>query len=588
MGLSMIYRSSLAVEFHGNISTNSTTVEGDSFSAEYIVKDAEPQPQVISWFNGEGTKVSQHKLLEFDTVLREQAGNYTCKATSTFWDETTGNSMNGVSLYVQYIPSMNVQITGNASDTARVIEGRSFSVECVVLDSDPSHDNITWFDGDGNVISFNELVEFKDISRNKSGNYTCIATTPFWGGRKGTGTTIMNVDVEYPPFVNEQTVFCVEHDLDVISSCIVLSNPSPSFYVWARNGDLLVREYNYVINKASRSDSGNYTCTATNVFYDETNATGSGITELRVQYLSDVTMSTTPWHNITEGSDVAIYCQAFNGNPNPYKINITFEGETIAESDESALYHNLASISRTQDRNYQCNAMTKVYDQREDLSTDEIQITVFFSARISSEESRVYEASVGDDVSMECTADGNPSPTIRWFNNRNETLSHGDDNSRIENVEAGEITSVLTLKIGSNSFGIYTCEAYTFINPSDFQLMTINEIGNCDTEIANGPIDTISFVGYPSQMNCTLSEYINNAAWAYLSDSNRPIGISLGDVVFNDAYELITNQTSGFYVYNLYIANVTTSINYVHLCEIYGSDPVVSKEAMLHVLSKLF
>ncbi|XP_070548364.1 Fc receptor-like protein 5 [Ptychodera flava] len=188
-------------------------------------------------------------------------------------------------------------------------------------------------------------------------------------------------------------------------------------------------------------------------------------------------MTTTPLHNIKEGSNVTIYCEAVNGNPNPYKINLTFEGETIAESDRPALYHNLASISRAQDGNYQCNAMTKFYDQREDLSTDAMQITVFYSARISSEESRVYEASVGDDVNMECTADGNQSPTIRWFNNRNETLPNGDDNIRIENVVAGEITSVLTLKIGSYSFGIYTCEAYNFVRPSDYQFMSINEIG---------------------------------------------------------------------------------------------------------------
>ncbi|XP_070548072.1 opioid-binding protein/cell adhesion molecule homolog [Ptychodera flava] len=188
-------------------------------------------------------------------------------------------------------------------------------------------------------------------------------------------------------------------------------------------------------------------------------------------------MATTPLYNITEGSDVTIYCQAVNGNPNPYKVYLTFEGEIIAESNRLALYHDLSSISRAQDGNYQCNAMTQFYDQREDLSTDAMQITVFYSARIFSEEFSVYEASVGDDVRMECTADGNPSPTIRWFNNRNETLSNGDDNIRIENVEAGEITSVLTLKIGSNSFGIYICEAYNFIKPSDFQFMTINEIG---------------------------------------------------------------------------------------------------------------
>ncbi|XP_070551620.1 opioid-binding protein/cell adhesion molecule-like [Ptychodera flava] len=173
-------------------------------------------------------------------------------------------------------------------------------------------------------------------------------------------------------------------------------------------------------------------------------------------------MTTTPLHNITEGSDVTIYCAAVNGNPNPYKINLTFEGETIAESDGSILYHNLTSISRAQDGSYQCNAITKFYDQREDFSTDALQITVFYSARISSDESRVYEASVDDDVSMECKAEGNPRPTIRWFDNRNETLSNDDDNIRIENTLAGEITSTLTVTLGSNSFGTYICEAYNW------------------------------------------------------------------------------------------------------------------------------
>ncbi|XP_070550751.1 cell adhesion molecule CEACAM5-like [Ptychodera flava] len=664
--LDVQYAPSLDVKIYGNASEGGIVVEGDSFIVECIVTDANPQPHVISWTDSEGTTVSSNELMEFNAVQREQSGNYTCEAMNTFWDGTIGNALIGFSIFVQYIPEVKVTITGDASSTGRVIEGHSFEAECEVLDSNPSHNNVTWFDGGHTVVSPDGLVEFEDVRRKQSGDYTCVATNTFWDGRTGTGTAIMNVnveyapvatindesggrvvegreyrgdcssvgnpaasfawrnqsgveihtgptlylsdvkreesgiytciatntfwdaskgygnvsilldvqydpdvelrhfglydssqviegddfsvlclvdsnpevdwiawddsnadgawlnftsvernkhgdyictarntfwdnstgtgderisiDVQYPPYVNEQTVFCVEHDLDVRLSCEVNSNPSPSFYAWISNGDLLVREHTYVINKASRSDSGNYTCRATNVFYDETNATDSGVTEVRVQYLSDVTLATIPLHNITEGSDVTIYCQAVDGNPNPHKINLTFEDEIIAESNGSVLYHNLVSISREQDGNYQCNAMTQFYDQREDFSTDAMQITVFYSARISSEESRVYEASVGDDVSMECTAEGNPSPTIRWFNNRNETLSNDDDNISIHNIVAGEVTSTLTLTIGSNSFGIYTCEAYNLVRPSDYQLVTINEF----TKASNLDIIAIS------------------------------------------------------------------------------------------------
>ncbi|XP_070550554.1 B-cell receptor CD22-like [Ptychodera flava] len=221
-------------------SEDGLTVEGDSLTVECIVTDANPQPHVISWFDWEGTKVSSNEVVEFNAVQRNQSD----------------------------IPEVKVTFTDNASSTGTAIEGHSFVAECEVLESNPLHNNVTWFDSDRTVVSLDELVKFNDVSRGQSGNYTCVATNTFWDGRTGTGTAIMNVDVEYPPSVNEQTVFCVEHDLDVRLSCDVNSNPSPSFYAWLRNGDLLVHEHTYVINKANRSDSGNYTCRATSVFYD--------------------------------------------------------------------------------------------------------------------------------------------------------------------------------------------------------------------------------------------------------------------------------------------------------------------------------
>ncbi|XP_070550766.1 B-cell receptor CD22-like [Ptychodera flava] len=555
--LEVQYAPSLDVKIHGNASEDGSAVEGDSFTVECIITDANPQPNNISWFDWKGAKVGSNELIEFNAVQRNESGNYTCKATNSFWDGTMGNATIGFSIFVQYIPEVNVTITGNASTTGRVIESHSFEAECEVVDSNPPYNNISWFDSHRTVVSPDGMVEFKDVRRKQSGDYTCIATNTFWDGRSGTGTAIMNVDVEYPPVasindesdgrvvegreyksncssvanpaasfswtnqsgyeinkgaslylfdvkreesgmtytciatntfwdasnghgndsitldvqynpdielrdyglynssqviegddfsvlcladskpevdviawndsnadcawlnftsverndhgdytctayntfwdnstgngkehvfidvqyppsVNESTVFCVEHDSDVKISCEVDSNPSPSFYEWTRNGDLLPSlEGTHVIKRANRSDSGNYTCTATNVFYDETNATDSGVTKLTVQYLSDVTMMTTPSHNITEGSDVTIHCKAVNGNPNPYKTNLTFEGETIAETNGSALYHNLTSISREQDGNYKCNAMTQFYDQREDISTDVLQIIVF-------------------------------------------------------------------------------------------------------------------------------------------------------------------------------------------------------------------
>ncbi|XP_077985349.1 hemicentin-1-like [Glandiceps talaboti] len=451
------------IQYNPNISIHDTSngkvIEGDKYIADCTV-DANPEASSHWLYNGE--IISEESELEIDDIEREQAGNYTCEAYNIFWNGEEGYDNSTTYLDVQYPPSVDVSTTYDV-----LKEGEDTTLYCYVRDGNPIDVTYTWHLTDQTEVN-NHLVNLYDVTRQLHGHQECIATNVYYDGREGTGSNSTFLDVQYSPEVDNSTVRCKEGEI-VTLNCEVASNPEPSIYEWTKDNDPLSNDQSLIINNPGQGDTGDYLCTAGNIFYDNTTGIGRGVTELTVEYLSTIEMTVYPSNVVFEGDSVNIDCIAQYGEPMPYKMTLLFDDIVISEVDGSELKYEIADINRSESGTYHCQAVTLFYDDTEGYSFDEIDIVVQYHASIVDDpgDGDEIHTEIGGQVTMNCSVDAVPLADIQWFDNSNDTITNCDDvNKCITSHEPVEtiVSSTLTVTVVDDSYyGFYTCKAENVI-----------------------------------------------------------------------------------------------------------------------------
>ncbi|XP_070550812.1 limbic system-associated membrane protein-like [Ptychodera flava] len=141
-------------------------------------------------------------------------------------------------------------------------------------------------------------------------------------------------------------------------------------------------------------------------------------------------MVVSPSTQVNEGQDVSIRCRATDGNPDPYLMSL------IRDPTKSWPKRRQAS----------CNVPT-----------------------IAEEDPTTFKAELKDRVTLNCTADGVPTPTVTWYDPGNKEIPGNEDNRKITTVEDGSIvTSSLAVTVVDDSFyGNYSCVASNVIGESN-------------------------------------------------------------------------------------------------------------------------
>ncbi|XP_070550772.1 B-cell receptor CD22-like [Ptychodera flava] len=410
-------------------------VEGRKYEA-FCDVDANPAA-VVYWQHPSGDTTADATLL-LDSVSRQQRGEYKCLANNTLWDNSTSSSKESHFLDVQFPPAVAV-----TPEVPRKL-GESVQLRCHAIDANPPDFDYTWFLANGDIFS-NATVEIINITRDLHGDQSCTANTP--------------ITTEHPPAVNNSRVESKEKDT-VVLTCHVDSNPYPSEFQWFYDDVLLSSESTYTINDVTRDDAGNYTCTVTTVFYDDTSATDQGTVYLGVQYLSSVNITILP-STINEGDDVDIHCKASDGNPDSHKIELIFKDEFFATNDSQELHHEITNISPGSSGSYQCRAFTNFYDGTVNYSATREELVVYYSARLIPSEEEEFKIEIGEVVDINCTAHGMPVPSIKWFDGNDREISNEDDNFEIRNHQpiGNVVTSILSVTLAdSTCYGEYTMD----------------------------------------------------------------------------------------------------------------------------------
>ncbi|XP_044180632.1 neurotrimin-like isoform X2 [Acropora millepora] len=197
----------------------------------------------------------------------------------------------------------------------------------------------------------NSPLLLKNISRYQDGEYVCTAMND-----AGNSTASVIVTVNYPPsiFPAAKGYNFTEGD-DIQLECRSDGRPSPTV-TWRKNGGYPLIKFKsgerLVIVNASRSDAGDYLCTAENGIG---NVQASAEINVNV-FFSAVSPTITAIslnQTVNETGDVTLSCQA-KGIPSPIITWLKADDERKNLSSSSEL--SLKNISRDQDGLYLCTA----------------------------------------------------------------------------------------------------------------------------------------------------------------------------------------------------------------------------------------
>ncbi|XP_020610523.1 roundabout homolog 1-like [Orbicella faveolata] len=446
---------------------NQTRIEGDNVTLSCSV-DGNPVP-TISWtrdgspVNTSGTiSISDDKKqLTISNVKRTDNGNYRCVANNSLGNATS----NAATLNVQYPPEIAVHPEAETKS-----EGENVTLSCKA-DGNPVP-TISWTRngspvGQSGRISFSadeNQLRITNVKRTDNGNYRCVANNSLGVALSDAAT----VDVQYQPEIaaHPQNQTRIEGD-NVTLSCSVDGNPVPTIS-WTRDGSpvntsgtisISDDKKQLTISNVKRTDNGNYRCVANNSLG---NATSNAAT-LNVQYPPEIAVHPEA-ETKSEGENVTLSCKA-DGNPVP-TISWTRNGSPVGQSGRISFSADkkqltITHVNRTDSGEFRCVASNSLGNDTSDASTVDIQYQPEIAAHPQNQ-TRIE----GDNVTLSCSVDGNPVPTISWTRdgspvNTSGTISISDDKKQltISNVKRTDNGNYRC--VANNSLGNATSNAAT-------------------------------------------------------------------------------------------------------------------------------
>lgn len=128
--------------------------------------------------------------------------------------------------------SPNVEVEGVENNRRVVLEGSDLSTECIVKSGRPLPE-LTWLDGDGQLVSSGSNLTIPSITRQQGGSYTCRGDNGF--SSEG-GLATLEVVVEFGPRLGEMQTIHSSKGEPVILECGVEASPE-ALVTWSKEGE---------------------------------------------------------------------------------------------------------------------------------------------------------------------------------------------------------------------------------------------------------------------------------------------------------------------------------------------------------------
>ncbi|KAM9706377.1 hemicentin-1 isoform 2-T2 [Dama dama] len=423
-------------------------------------------PPDLSWLkNEQPIKLNTNALivpggrtLQIIRAKVSDGGEYTCIAINQ-----AGESKKKVSLTVYVPPS----IKDHGSESLSVVnvrEGTSVSLECESNAVPPPV--VTWYKNGRmltesaqlEILADGQMLHITKAEVSDTGQYVCRAINV-----AGRDDKNFHLNVYVPPSIegpeNEVIVETVSNPVTL--TCDATGIPPPSI-AWLKNhkpidnsGSLEVHILSggskLQIARSQHSDSGNYTCIASNL---EGKAQKNYI--LSIQVPPNVAGAEIPSEvSVLLGENVELVCNA-NGIPTPL-IQWLKEGKPIVNSererirvtaDGSAL--NIYGALPSDMGKYTCVATNPAGEEDRIFN---LNVYVPPAIRGNKEEAEKLMALVDTSINIECRATGMPPPQINWLKNGLPLpLS-----SHIRLLSGGQVIRIARAQ--ASDVAVYTCVA---------------------------------------------------------------------------------------------------------------------------------
>ncbi|CAH1248239.1 HMCN2 [Branchiostoma lanceolatum] len=407
-----------------------TGVEGDELS---VVCTADANPSATIQWSKDGADQGQGAALTKNPVNRNDAGTYTCTATSSGILGSPSSTSAQLEVEVQYPPDGNPDCTVTTT-------GNDVMLNCEWQGGNPAAE-VTWSHSGGQPIgsakqSVNQVAA-PVLAHNTV--YTCTATTPALSAPRTCTVTISVPTVAVSPKpastaaegTASHRLSCTVN-LDVFPPVESLSWTGPAVTAGRTTGGTLDTPA-LTIQNVEKSDAGNYTCSASNLA-----GIGSDYLNLDVLYAPTSTAVVPASVEEKEGDPLTLTCTS-DGNPAPTFI-WNKQGGSVGLPAGHVVQ--IQSLSREDAGTYTCTASNGIGNPQAATST--VNVLYLDTPTINTTSPVTLEE--GQSTAMQCSAMANPIAGFKW---RKDGSSDPEVNGNI-----------LTLsEVSRDSEGTYTCEA---------------------------------------------------------------------------------------------------------------------------------
>ncbi|XP_048242948.1 hemicentin-1-like isoform X2 [Haliotis rufescens] len=447
--------------------TESATLRLDCSS---YTTQGNPSATSYTWSHG-GSTVGRGAVLTRSSISRSQGGAYTCTVRNT-----VGSDSASVNVTILYSP----EISGLPS-TYQVIESATLRLDCssYTTQGNPQAATYSWSHG-GSSVGRRAVLTRSSISRSQGGAYTCIVRNTV-----GSDSASVNVTILYSPAISGlPSTYQVTESATLTLDCSSYTThgyPSATTYSWSHGGSSVGRGAVLTRISISRSQGGEYTCTASNTV-------GSDIASVNVTILYSPAISGLPsTYQVTESATLRLDCSSHttNGNPSATTYSWSHGGSTVSRG--AVLTR--SSISRSRGGAYTCTARNTVGSDSASVNVD-----IRYSPDISGLPS-TYQVTESATLRLDCssyTTHGNPSATTYSWSRGGSSVGRRAvlTRSSISRSQGGAYTCTVRNTVGSDSASVNVTILYSpDISglPSTYQVTESTTLRlDCSSHTTNG------------------------------------------------------------------------------------------------------
>uniref|UniRef100_A0A3Q3ALP3 Hemicentin 1 n=1 Tax=Kryptolebias marmoratus TaxID=37003 RepID=A0A3Q3ALP3_KRYMA len=434
-----------------------------------------PVPE-ITWLKDGQLLVSDrhHQIVSYGRFLQifeaqvADTGRYSCMASNSAGDRSRHFNLNVLS------PTIAGSGPDISAEEVTVTLSSPTSLVCEVQSYPPAL--ITWLK-DGSPFQSTRSVrvlpgrtlQILNAKKEDAGRYTCVATNE-------AGETLKHYEVKvHPPQINKNDIpgeglapkeVKIKINSTLTLECVAQAFPTPALQ-WYKDGQVLQADDHVSITANGRivqikhaqvSDTGRYTCVATNVAGEDEKDFDVNIQPPnfnRPEGVGDA--ASVPGfggdaRDVILNNPISLYCET-NAVPPP-TLTWYKDGQLLTSNDKVLILPGrVLQIPRAQLEDSGRYTCVGINEAGED--------SIYYDVRVLPPSIRGTDSDVPDEVTvlvnkttqLDCHVDGNPTPKITWFKDRQLVNSHGPHKILLN----GRALQVLTAQVSET--GRYVCVA---------------------------------------------------------------------------------------------------------------------------------